>query len=86
MPCVAFQDIAAGDIVRCSVSGRVFHAVVRGTRLGALEITVLEKGILHRRVAEADVVDHWHHRSRVAPEGEEPLHPQQRSLNDLWDR
>jgi hypothetical protein len=83
---MAFEDIAAGDIVRCSIGGRIFHAVVRGTRLGALEITAIEKGISHRRVAAADVVDHWPHRSRVSADAEEPLHPQQRSLSDLWDR
>jgi hypothetical protein len=87
MASVAFEDIAAGDIVRCSMGGRVFHALVRSRRLGALEITALEKGIPHARVTSRDVIDHWPHASRLAvARDDDPPHPDQRSLSDLWDR
>jgi hypothetical protein len=83
---MSFADIAAGDIVRCSAGGRVFHAAVRGHVPGGITITPLERGITARRVSERDVIDHWAHRGRPAPAPAEELHPEQRSLGDLWDR
>lgn len=81
------DGIRAGDIVRCSVKGRVFHAVVRGQEAaGGLRVDPLERGITYRRVGARDVLEHWARRGRPRAEAEREVHPDQRSLEDLWDR
>jgi hypothetical protein len=87
MPAVRLDGIRAGDIVRCSVKGRVFHAVVRGEDLPrGLQVHPIERGISYRHVGAHDVVEHWARRGRPRAEGARDVHPEQRSLEDLWDR
>lgn len=78
------DGIAPGDMVRVSAQGRVFHAVVRGTFLGGLDVEPIERGVSRRRVKLRDVVEHWAHagrpRSGAAPDRT------QRSFDDLLDR
>lgn len=87
---VRLDGIRQGDIVRCSVKGRVFHGVVRGqdalAGAPALRIEPIERGVSHRHVKARDVVEHWARRGRPKAEGERDVHPEQRSLEDLWDR
>jgi hypothetical protein len=58
---VQVDGIAPGDMVRVSAQGRVFHAVVRGTFLGGLDVEPVERGLSRRRVKVRDVVEHWAH-------------------------
>lgn len=74
--------IAPGDLVRCSQSGRVFHAVVREVRGERLAVSPVEKTVMIRSVRIDEVVDHWAHQ----PKPEPVVAPGQRTLADLWDR
>ena len=78
------EGIAPGDVVRISAQGRVFHALVRGTVLGGLEVEPIERGILHRRVKLRDVVEHW--ARTPPPRSASPADREQRSFDDLLDR
>jgi hypothetical protein len=84
---VRLDGIRAGDIVRCSVKGRMFHAVVRGEASPGpgLRVDPIERGVSYRHVRARDVVEHWAKRGRGGG-GERDVHPEQRSLEDLWDR
>ena len=78
------DGIAPGDLVRVSSGGRIFHAVVRGSVLGGLEVEPIERGVPHRRVKARDVVEHW---ARVArPRASTAGDREQRSFDDLLDR
>ena len=76
--------IAPGDMVRVSVGGRVFHAVVRGAALGGLEVDPVERGVSARRVKARDVVEHWAHAGRGRSRDDAAR--EQRSFDDLLDR
>jgi hypothetical protein len=81
---VQVDGIAPGDVVRISSQGRVFHAVVRGTVLGGLEVDPIERGVSVRRVKVRDVVEHWTRAAR--PRTESAADREQRSFDDLLDR
>ena len=78
------DGIAPGDMVRVSSQGRMFHAVVRGTVLGGLEVDPIERGVSLRRVKPRDVVEHWARAGRPRVDGAEDR--EQRSFDDLLDR
>ena len=78
------DGIAPGDVVRISSQGRVYHAVVRGTVLGGLEVDPIERGVSQRRVKVRDVVEHWTRAAR--PRTESASDREQRSFDDLLDR
>ena len=80
------DGIAPGDIVRLSVRGRMFHAVVRGTVPGGLQIDPIERGITYRHVKARDVIEHWVKRGRPRADADRAVNPEQRSLDDLLDR
>lgn len=71
-------------MVRVSAQGRVFHAVVRGSVLGGLDVDPIERGITVRRVKARDVVEHWARAGR--PRAESSADREQRSFDDLLDR
>lgn len=75
-----------GDVVRVSVRGRVFHALVRGTTPGGLQVEPLQRGISHRQVNARDVLEHWAKRGRPRADADRAVNPEQRSLDDLLDR
>jgi hypothetical protein len=85
-PRVRLDGIGQGDIVRVSVRGRVFHAFVRGTVPGGLQVEPLERGISHRHVKARDVLEHWARRGRPRAQADAEVNPEQRSLDDLLDR
>lgn len=74
--------IAPGDLVRCSHSGRLFHALVRAVRGERLSVAPLERGVVVKSVRLDEVVDHWAHQPKPVP----AVAPGQRTLADLWDR
>lgn len=78
------DGIVPGDMVRVSSGGRMFHAVVRGTVIGGLEVEAIERGISQRRVKPADVVEHWARTARPRASG--ATDREQRSFDDLLDR
>ncbi len=78
------DGIAPGDMVRVSSGGRMFHAVVRGTVLGGLDVDPVERGVSQRRVKARDVVEHWARTRR--PRAEHLADREQRSFDDLLDR
>ena len=80
------DGIDPGDIVRVSVRGRMFHAVVRGAMPGGLQVDPIERGITYRKVKARDVVEHWSKRGRPRADAERAVNPEQRSLDDLLDR
>ena len=80
------DSISPGDIVRVSVRGRVFHALVRGTAPGGLQVEPLERGVNYRQVKARDVLEHWSKRGRPRAEAGREVNPEQRSLDDLLDR
>jgi len=71
-------------MVRVSSQGRIFHAVVRGSGLGGLDVDPIERGVSRRRVKARDVVEHWSRTSR--PRTESATDREQRSFDDLLDR
>lgn len=78
------DGIAPGDMVRVSAQGRMFHAVVRGTVLGGLEVDPVERGVTQRRVKLRDVVEHWARTTK--PRTRSGGDREQRSFDDLLDR
>lgn len=64
----------------------MFHAVVRGTVPGGLQVDPIERGISYRHLKARDVVEHWARRGRPRAQAERDVHPEQRSLLDLEDR
>lgn len=78
------DPIVPGDMVRVSSGGRVFHAVVRGSMLGALEVEPVERGVSQRRVKVRDVIEHWARAARPRADGAPDR--EQRSFDDLLDR
>ena len=80
------DGIDPGDIVRVSVRGRMFHAVVRGSIPGGLQVDPIERGITYRQVKARDVLEHWARRRRPRAEADRAVNPEQRSLDDLLDR
>ncbi len=80
------DSINPGDVVRVSVRGRVFHALVRGTAPGGLQVEPLERGVSHRQVKARDVLEHWAKRGRPRADAGRAVNPEQRSLDDLIDR
>ncbi len=78
------DGIAPGDMVRVSSGGRMFHAVVRGTVLGGLEVDPIERGVAQRRVKAREVVEHWARATR--PRSQSVADREQRSFDDLLDR
>ena len=80
------DGIDPGDIVRVSVRGRMFHAVVRGAMTGGLQVDPIERGITYRQVKARDVLEHWGKRRRPRAEADRAVNPEQRSLDDLLDR
>jgi hypothetical protein len=83
---VRLDGIDPGDIIRASVRGRVFHAVVRGAVPGGLAVDPVERGISSRQVRARDVVEHWARRGRPRADAGRAVNPEQRSLDDLLDR
>jgi len=83
---VQLEGISPGDIVRLSVRGRVFHAIVRGAGPRSLTVDPIERGVSCRRAAPADVLEHWESASRPRAESGRAVSPGQRSLDDLLDR
>ena len=81
---VQVDGIAPGDMVRISAQGRIFHAVVRGTVLGGLDVEPVERGISLRRVKARDVIEHWARAGRPRAAGVPDR--EQRSFDDLLDR
>lgn len=71
-------------MVRVSAQGRMFHAIVRGTFLGGLDVDPIERGITQRRVKARDVIEHWVRASRPRADGVSDR--AQRSFDDLLDR
>lgn len=86
MPRVQTDGIAPGDIVRLSVRGRVFHAVVRGVDSGGLSVEPVERGVSCRRARPGDVLEYWTSAGRPRAEALRSVSPEQRSLDDLLDR
>ena len=80
------DGITPGDIVRVSVRGRIFHAVVKGANNSALQVEPIERGISYRQVKAHDVLEHWAKRGRPRAQAERDVNPEQRSLDDLLDR
>jgi len=80
------EGISPGDIVRLSVRGRVFHAIVRGAGAGVLSVEPIERGVSCRRAAAGDVIEHWESVGRPRAEAARAVSPEQRSLDDLLDR
>jgi len=80
------DGIHPGDMVRLSVRGRVFHALVKGTSPGGLTVDPIERNITYRQVKAHDVLEHWAKRGRPRADAREDLNPEQRSLDDLLDR
>ncbi len=78
------EGIIPGDVVRVSAGGRMFHAIVRGSVIGGLEVEPIERGVPVRRVKARDVVDHWSHARRPRDTGAPDR--EQRSFDDLLDR
>ena len=78
------DGIAPGDMVRVSSGGRVFHAVVRGSGHGGLDVDPVERGVSRRRVKAVDVVEHWARAAR--PRAGSAVGREQRSFDDLLDR
>ncbi|HVP03167.1 MAG TPA: hypothetical protein VMT10_11400 [Solirubrobacteraceae bacterium] len=80
------DGIDPGDIVRVSVRGRVFHALVKGTAPGGLAVEPIERNITYRQVRARDVLEHWARRGRPRADVQGAVNPEQRSLDDLLDR
>ena len=80
------DSITPGDIVRVSIRGRVFHAVVRGSDPGGLQIEPFERGITQRHAKARDIAEHWSKGGRPRAVGARAVNPEQRSLDDLLDR
>jgi hypothetical protein len=59
--------IRPGDVVLVSQRGRTFHATVRGRGVGGLVIEPHDRSVRARRVAPAELVDHWFHAERAEP-------------------
>jgi hypothetical protein len=81
---MAADPIASGDIVRASVRGRIFHALVRGAMPGGYRIEPIEQGVRARTVKAGDVIDHWSRRGN--PGGAGPNRKAQASFDHLLDR
>lgn len=86
LPTMRLDGIDPGDIVRVSVRGRMFHAVVRGAVPGGLKVDPIERGITYRQVKARDVLEHWAKRGRPRADADRVVNPEQRSLDDLLDR
>ena len=80
------DGIDPGDMIRASVRGRVFHALVRGATPGGLQIEPIERYITYRQIKAHAVVEHWARRGRPRAEADRAVNPEQRSLDDLLDR
>lgn len=80
------DSIIPGDIVRVSIRGRVFHAVVRGSDPAGLQIEPIERGITQRHAKARDIVEHWSKGGRPRAAAARAVNPEQRSLDDLLDR
>ena len=78
--------IQPGDLVRVSIRGRVFHALVRGSDTSGLQIEPIERGFTQRHVTARDVVEHWGKAGRPRAAAARAVNPEQRSLDDLLDR
>jgi hypothetical protein len=83
---VRLDSINPGDIVRVSIRGRVFHALVRGSDPAGLQIEPIERGITQRHVKARDIVEHWSKGGRPRAAAARAVNPEQRSLDDLLDR
>jgi hypothetical protein len=83
---VRLDSIIPGDVVRVSIRGRVFHAVVRGSDPAGLQIEPIERGITQRHAKARDIVEHWSKAGRPRAAGGRAVNPEQRSLDDLFDR
>lgn len=79
------SSISPGDIVRVSVRGRVFHAVVRGAVPGGLQVDPIERNISYRQVKARDVLEHWSKRGRPRAESAADEDPAQASFDHLLD-
>ena len=86
MPPVHTDGILPGDVVRLSVRGRVFHALVRGVDARGLAVEPIERGISCRRARAGEVVEHWSSAGRPRAQAARSVIPGQRSLDDLLDR
>ena len=80
------DGIAPGDMVRLSVRGRIFHALVRGVDSRGLAVDPVERGISCRRAAPGEVLEHWASAGRPRADASREVIPGQRSLDDLIDR
>ena len=80
----AAEPILSGDIVRASIRGRVFHALVRGAMPGGYRIEPIEQGVRARTVKATDVIDHWSRRG--SPGAVAPDPKAQASFDHLLDR
>ena len=79
------SSISPGDIVRVSVRGRVFHALVRGTVPGGLQVDPIERNISYRQIKARDVLEHWAKRGRPRAEAAAQDDPAQASFDHLLD-
>ena len=80
------DSITPGDIVRVSIRGRVFHAVVRGSDPGGVQIEPIERGITQRHAKARYLGEQWSKGGRPRAAGARAVNPEQRSLDDLLDR
>lgn len=54
------RGLREGDIVKCDVKGRRFHAVVRERRAdGGLNVTPIERGVNYFAVTARQVLEVW---------------------------
>jgi len=83
---VRLGSINPGDIVRVSVRGRMFHAVVKGTANDGLQVEPIERNISYRQIKARDVLEHWAKRGRPRAEATAQENPAQASFDHLLDR
>jgi hypothetical protein len=83
---VRLSSISPGDIVRVSVRGRIFHAVVKGAVPDGLQVEPIERNISHRQIRARDVLEHWAKRGRPRAEAQADADPAQASFDHLLDR
>lgn len=52
--------VRTSDIVKCSVRGQVFHAVVsQPPKNSEIRFVPIERGVTHRHATAHQVIEHW---------------------------
>jgi len=82
---VRLSAISPGDIVRVSIKGRMFHALVKGTAGDGLQVEPIERNISYRQIKARDVLEHWAKRGRPRAETAAQDDPAQASFDHLLD-